>query len=60
MPSQHRYRLIGFRPPDDLRAMLERIAADRNEPLSAVVLRACWEYVNYYPGMDPSPEAEEG
>ena len=39
--------------------MLERIAHDRGEPLSAVVQRACWEYVNYYPGMDPVPETEE-
>ncbi|GAA1138783.1 ribbon-helix-helix protein, CopG family [Nocardioides aquiterrae] len=49
MPNQPATPAIVFRAPDELRDALQRIADDRGETLSAVVRRACSEYVRRYP-----------
>lgn len=45
MPNQPATQVRGFRLPDDLWQALVRIAADRGETVTAVVVRALTAYV---------------
>ena len=55
MPNQPRFPVRGFRLPDDLWDALRRIADDRGETVTDVVVRVLWTYVREYPANERRP-----
>lgn len=45
MPNQPATPVRTFRMPDELYELLKRVADDRQETVTDVVLRACWREV---------------
>jgi muconolactone delta-isomerase len=49
VPNKPATSIMGFRIPDDLRAEIERVAADNAETYTDLAIRALWREVRRWP-----------